>query len=175
VNIEDIKRANSEAGYHWFSPETLRFFDSRIGETVYGVWNGSGSDRKPGGQYFITSERQGHEYPRLYSVRRYNPETHGVDTIGNFGEYRTSQGAAKRAIRERDREQQTGEWEGKPEDADRNTRVDGGRLEPDGGYEGDGQVLIAGVLYDEATGHEVDDECGEDGEGLGLYRPSYGD
>jgi len=86
----------------------MRFFRSRIGQTVYGVWTGSAGPglhtRRPGGQYFITSERFD-DNPRRYTVRRYNPDDHTIGTVGEFMEYKTSQGAAKRAMRERDTEQ----------------------------------------------------------------------
>jgi hypothetical protein len=120
-DIDDIKRANAEAGYYFFSEGTLRFFDSRIGSTVYGVWFGTGASRRMGGQYFITSERYSSSAPRGYTVRRYNPADHTIDTIGEegpthdgFQQYSTSQGAAKRAIRECKREQETGQWQGMP-------------------------------------------------------------
>jgi len=109
MNIDDIKKANAEAGLYFFSEDTLRFFSSRTGTTVYGVFR-SGT---PGGQYFITSERDDCNSPRMFTVRRYDPVTHDISTVGNFKEYKTSQGAAKRAMRERDREQATGDWKGK--------------------------------------------------------------
>jgi hypothetical protein len=101
VNIDDIMKANADAGQHFFAPDTLRFFRSRIGQTVYGVWK----DGRPLGQYFVTSEKTGDCQPRLYTVRRYNPEDHTISTASEYMEYKTSQGAAKRAIRERDDEQ----------------------------------------------------------------------
>jgi hypothetical protein len=116
MNIENIKKSNAARGFHFFSPDTLRFFSSRIGTTVYGVWHFEHKNYadQVGGQYFITSERNTMgDYPRLYTVRRFNPVTGNISTIGGFQAYKTSQGAAKRAMRERDREQATGEWEGK--------------------------------------------------------------
>jgi NADH:ubiquinone oxidoreductase subunit len=101
VNIDDIIEANTQAGQHWFSQGALGFFHSRIGQTVYGAYK----DGKPLGQYFITSEKEDDDAPRRYTVRRYSPEDHTISNASWFMEYKTSQGAAKRAIRERDAEQ----------------------------------------------------------------------
>lgn len=137
LRIEDIKQAHENAGYHFFQLSSMRFFRSRVGQNVYGVWWPNTSKRgiqtyysrlRMGGQYFVTSEQFDYASPRLYTVRRYNPVDHTVDTIGEFQQYASRSGANAAAKRYRDREQETGEWEGKPEDADRNTRVDGGRL-----------------------------------------------
>ena len=62
-SIEDVKRANRDAGYHYFSADTMRFFGSRVLPTVYA------------GRLFITSERSGfdHYSPRKYTVREFDP------------------------------------------------------------------------------------------------------
>lgn len=133
-DIDDIKRLNTQAGLHFFDKSTLRFFNSRIGRNVYGVWFGSSATnaRRNGGQYFTTSERNDMgEYPRCYTVRRFNPDDNTIDTIGEFQQYKTSKQANDAAQRYASHEQITGEWDGKPEDADRNTRIDGGRLPPE--------------------------------------------
>lgn len=81
MDIDDIKMANKAAGQFFFEPSTLRFFRSRIGKTVY---------EGPGGIYFVTSEQfvpsSGRPAPRLYTVRRFNPETKSVDTVGEFNQ-----------------------------------------------------------------------------------------
>ncbi len=90
VDIETIKRANSDRGQHFFEPGTMRFFDSRVGQT--GVYD---SD-KPDEIYFVTSEQNhqpGHPSPRLYTVRQ---SIEGkVSTIGEFQQYETSRRAYK--------------------------------------------------------------------------------
>jgi hypothetical protein len=96
--LEQIKRANADAGNHWFSPDTLRFFSSRISSTTYGP-------DSAGRVYFVSSERSGFDYdtPRKYSVRYFTPETRGIDTHGEFLAYDTlaqAQAAARRAARE---------------------------------------------------------------------------
>lgn len=74
-DIDDIKMLNKSAGLHFFDPETMRFFDSRTGRTVY---------QGPGGVYFITSERfhgsNGYSEPRRYTVREFDPKTGKVET-----------------------------------------------------------------------------------------------
>lgn len=84
--MEDVRQANAAIGHHWFSPDTVRFFNSRIGRSLYG------------GRYFVTSERYEWDAPRLYTVRRANADG-TIDTVGEFQGYATSY-MAKRAIRE---------------------------------------------------------------------------
>src|SRR5689334_10441256 len=64
MTIQQIREANERVGRFFFSPDTMRFFLSRVLPTVYeGV----------GGTYFITSEQfVGSEStgPRRYTVRR---------------------------------------------------------------------------------------------------------
>ena len=83
MTIDQIKEANKARGFHWFDPDTLRFFKSRIGGTVY---------QGPGGVYFVTSER-GPSGVRRYSVRQFHPSTGGVDTVGDFQAYGSSASA----------------------------------------------------------------------------------
>lgn len=65
--INEIKAANKAAGFFYFEPDTMRFFDSRVESPVY-------PDEK-GGAYFVTSEQfhgsQGSE-PRFWTVRHCN-------------------------------------------------------------------------------------------------------
>ncbi|MGO9964460.1 MAG: hypothetical protein ACLPUG_13680 [Acidimicrobiales bacterium] len=93
--IEDVKRANREAGYHFFDKDTCRFFGSRIGETLYA------------GRYFITSEQQPgwrpcgsgwvHEHPRGWTIREAHQDG-SVSTVGEFQEFAT-RSAALAALR----------------------------------------------------------------------------
>ena len=57
----DIRRAAENHGSHWFSPDALRFFNSRISNKVY---NGSN------GVFFVSSEKYAGE-PRRYTVREF--------------------------------------------------------------------------------------------------------
>jgi len=70
--VEDIKRHHRG---HWFSLGAMRFFRSRVGQTVY---------QGPGGVFFVSSEQFNDDTPRRYTVRRYDPE---ADTIGTIGEF----------------------------------------------------------------------------------------
>jgi hypothetical protein len=93
ATIEDIKRANRRAGKFFFEPDTLRFFRSRIGETVW--------VRKDGSAYFITSEQfvpsSGRPAPRRYTIRL--AKVGGdIDTVGEFQAY-ASRAAAVREIK----------------------------------------------------------------------------
>ena len=79
-SMEDIKRINKDKGYHFFSPDTMRFFRSRVGSVYQGE----------GGVFFTTSEQNhgmgGKEWPRLHTVRQFNPETGNINTVGEFNE-----------------------------------------------------------------------------------------
>ena len=86
-SISQIKAANSAAGLYFFSPDTMRFFRSRVASsTVYG------------GRYFITSEQFNAGSPRLYTIRRCN-DNGSIDTVGEFQGYKTLK-AAKLAAKE---------------------------------------------------------------------------
>lgn len=79
--MADVRRANRELGHFWFEPVTLRFFRSRVGESLYG------------GRYFVSSEQfeasDGTRAPRRYTVRQVNPDG-SIDTVGEFQAYETS-------------------------------------------------------------------------------------
>lgn len=78
--IQAIKDANKAAGYHFFDPDTLRFFDSRILGGVIGDG------------YFVTSERCDYDSPRLYTVRRANANG-SIDRVGEFQQFKTAHAA----------------------------------------------------------------------------------
>lgn len=73
--IEAIKQENRRNGYHWFDTDTMRCFRSRVGDTVY---------QGAGGIFFVSSEQfvglDGRKAERMYTVRRFNPETGDVGT-----------------------------------------------------------------------------------------------
>lgn len=71
---------NTAAGYHWFKPDTLAFFEGRIesDSNEYGLFISS--------EQFV-SFRSGAE-PRMYSVRQFRHDTGQVETIGEFQAYR---------------------------------------------------------------------------------------
>jgi len=83
MNIRQIIAEHEAAGFHFFEASSMHFFNSRISSYTRG-------------RFFVTSERQDWEKPRLYTVRVLN-ERGGIDSIGNFQEYSTLS-AAKKAL-----------------------------------------------------------------------------
>lgn len=57
--IADLKEKNKELGHHFFSPETMRFFGSKIESGILG------------GNYFITSEKNFDDTKREFKVRSF--------------------------------------------------------------------------------------------------------
>jgi hypothetical protein len=76
--MAEIKAHNAEAGFFFFSRDTMRFFDSGVLPYVY---------EGPGGVAFVTSEKSGfgQGFPRRYTARRYSSATGDVRTIGPGG------------------------------------------------------------------------------------------
>ena len=93
TSIAQIKAANRAALGHWFEPETMRFFASRVLPTVYG------------GRFFVSSEQSRHSWGgrRRYTVR-FADDDGSIDTHGEFMGFSTraaAVAAAKQAARER--------------------------------------------------------------------------
>ncbi len=82
TTIADVKRANKAIGNHWFSPNTMRFFNSRV------------SGKLVRGKYFVSSEQMDNDTARVYSIRMALPDGEVV-TVGEFGEYSTYNKAVK--------------------------------------------------------------------------------
>jgi len=78
-DIDEIKSAARVLHSHWFDKDTMKFFKSRVGNTVYK------------GVYFISSEQFDYNSPRLYSIRKVVCENNRFDiqTIGDFQGYNT--------------------------------------------------------------------------------------
>ena len=89
VSIADLERLNAENGKHWFSPESMRFFNCSLPHSAK-LHNGKA--------YFVSGEKYNDE-PRLYTIRAVNMANGDVDTVGEFQEYYTP-ATAKAAIRE---------------------------------------------------------------------------
>lgn len=79
---------------HWFDPDSMRFFRSRVGEVAY--------EAADGRRYFVSSERfmpsRGPAAPRNYTVR-VQSTTGDIDTVGEFQGYATRRAADKEAQR----------------------------------------------------------------------------
>jgi hypothetical protein len=89
--IDAIRQASRESGSHFFDADTMRFFGSRVLDTVYA------------GRLFITSERSGFDNPvRSYTVREFMPDG-SIETVGEFNGYATA-GQARTAIKALTRE-----------------------------------------------------------------------
>ena len=91
--MDDIKIINKQTGHYFFSPDTMRFFRSRVGDTVY---------QGAGGVFFVTSEQFVSYYPeyyaapRKYTVRQFFPDTGNIETVTGFNELSYSR-AVRRA------------------------------------------------------------------------------
>ena len=84
-SIEEIIQANRREGGHFFDRAALRFFNSRIGSSIYG------------GRFFITSEQFDRDLsPRLYTIRECINGR--IEDLGSFQQYATG-AAARAAIR----------------------------------------------------------------------------
>ena len=75
TNLQDVVRANDEAGQHWFDADTMEFFKSRLESDLID------------GRYFISSEH-GPYGPRAFSVRMADEDAH-IQTVGEFMGYAT--------------------------------------------------------------------------------------
>lgn len=72
-SVDAIQRANERLGRNWFSPDTMKFFNSKIDPVVHH------------GKYFVSSEK-GPSGVRKYSVREATPMGE-IKTVGEFGEH----------------------------------------------------------------------------------------
>ena len=87
--IDDVKyKAEHGASKYWFTPETMRFFKSRVSEMTWKI-----GDKI----YFISSEKQSQE-SRFYTVRVCEIDGN-IRTVGQFQGHETLR-QARNAIRE---------------------------------------------------------------------------
>jgi len=80
--LTEIKAANSKAGFHFFDPDTMRFFRSQIGKLYQGI----------GGVFLVTSEQFSSYSWRGYTIRQVTPATGDVNTVDGcpFNEWTAS-------------------------------------------------------------------------------------
>jgi hypothetical protein len=88
-SMTNVKYENRCIGQHFFSPSTMRWFNSRIGSTIYG------------GRFFITSEQDSYGAwggKRRYTIRviRDNAD---IGEWGEHGQFASRSGAVKCAER----------------------------------------------------------------------------
>lgn len=91
-SIDDIKRENEAEGFFFFSPDTMRFFRSRVMCDTFKAKSGAGV-------YFVTSDQQRGE-ARLFTVRRFEIESADIRTVDKLQKFASRSGAlaaAKRA------------------------------------------------------------------------------
>ena len=104
--VDDIRAIADHAGSFFFSPETMRCFNSRVLSGVFpsSANEGNMHEAKPGSVfYFVTSERHGDDAPRHYAVRRLelgtvrdNRPSADISTVGEYlGSARAARDAAK--------------------------------------------------------------------------------
>lgn len=81
ISILDLKKRNQQAGEHFFSDSTMRFFNSIV-ETE-GIAHGEQV-------WFVTSEQDDNVWDglRRYTIRKMH-RNGTVDSVSEFGEYHT--------------------------------------------------------------------------------------
>jgi len=77
--MAEFKQANKKTGQKWFSPETMKFWNSKIESTLLG---------KEDKQVFITSERYDLDSPKKYTIRHAMPSGN-VQSVFDFGNFDT--------------------------------------------------------------------------------------
>lgn len=83
-SVDALRKAVTESGSHFFDRETLKHFDSQIGETLYG------------GRFFVTGEADDYDDERRYTVRgavRRKPGDVTIVTVGKYRGYATKEDA----------------------------------------------------------------------------------
>jgi len=85
-SIQAIKDANAKIGQHYFSPDTMRFFKSRVMQDVFPLEDGA---------LFVTSERREGDV-RRYTIRRAWDDG-DITTLDGFQSYTSRNGALKAA------------------------------------------------------------------------------
>lgn len=86
--LENAKRLNDINGLHFFEPNTMKFWRSKV------------HGRMIEGKYFITSEDNYNHTSRRFTVRVFNWETGTVSTLGEFQEFKTKADAQYRINKE---------------------------------------------------------------------------
>ena len=85
-NTKELKEAVSESkARHFFSPDTMRFFNSRLQSYIL---------KHSEGVIFITSEKYDYDDPRLYTVRMFTNEGR-IKSLSDFQELETLAQAKK--------------------------------------------------------------------------------
>ena len=83
--INTIQDAVRNAGSHWFDPDSMRYFGTRILPIVY---------QGLGGVYFVTSEQPPHG-ERQHSVRQFDPDLKHISTLGQLASMTRTEAIAR--------------------------------------------------------------------------------
>lgn len=75
--LAEMKQAQTEKDFHFFSKGSMAFFKSKIIESTVNE------------NHFITSEKFDDNSDRKYTIRKFDPIGYQVDTIGEFQGYDT--------------------------------------------------------------------------------------
>ena len=76
LTMADVIRINGDKGQHFFSSDTMKFFNSKIESKLLD------------GRLFITSEKKCfNDYTRVYSVRRFKLKNGHIEKVSEFGEF----------------------------------------------------------------------------------------
>lgn len=76
TTMHAIIEHNERSGRYFFSPDTMRFFKSKIEAGPY---------EGPGGIFFVTSEKRGFtDSRRNFGLRVYDADTGDVSTVGGY-------------------------------------------------------------------------------------------
>lgn len=93
-SIENIRREIERTCPYYFSPDTMRFFRSRVDDTAYLSADGELA-------FFVTSEQfvasSGWRAPRAYSVRVFDRTTGDISTVGAFQAFPSLEQARRQA------------------------------------------------------------------------------
>lgn len=79
--IKQAVKKHKEYGGHFFDPEAMQFFRSRIESELVA------------GHFFITSEQYGDDSPRLYTIRKIASDGQILSDVGRFQEFESIESA----------------------------------------------------------------------------------
>ena len=92
IRMTELMDLNAKAGQYFFSPDTMKFFNSHVGGEVF---------VKGGNAYFITSEKfsipsEHVSEPRKFTIRSMDMKSGSVSTVGEFQQFSTESQAKKK-------------------------------------------------------------------------------
>lgn len=79
TNIAEIRRANKNAGFCWFSPGTIRAFDSGHVSRIYD--GGAGHDYPEGSRLWVESTRNYNDTAREYKLAIFDVATGDISYV----------------------------------------------------------------------------------------------